>query len=72
MSAPEPVRLLLMADYLADPLWYRAPEGMGGTMISLDRLSLSRPLKERLADSAPLPTSDVSSAGCLGDAALRA
>ncbi len=24
-----PVRLLLMADYLADPLWYRAPTGAG-------------------------------------------
>lgn len=37
-----------MADYLADPLWYRGPHGTGEYMISLDRLPLSAELKGRL------------------------
>ena len=37
-----------MADYSADPLWYRTPEGKGSPMISLDALPLSAELKSQL------------------------
>ncbi|HEU5008465.1 MAG TPA: hypothetical protein VFT67_15930 [Jatrophihabitantaceae bacterium] len=48
MSDRDPVRLLLMADYLADPLWYRSTTGVGESMVSLERLQLSADLKSRL------------------------
>ncbi|MGH3189113.1 MAG: hypothetical protein ACRDPY_37870 [Streptosporangiaceae bacterium] len=49
MSDQEPVvPLLLMADYLADPLWYRSSSGAGECMVSLDRLPLSAELKSQL------------------------
>ena len=34
-----------MADYLADPLWYRSPRGAGTFKFALDRLPLSANLK---------------------------
>lgn len=37
-----------MADYGADPLWHRTPDGKGSSMISLDTLPLSSELKNRL------------------------
>ncbi|MDQ2852895.1 MAG: hypothetical protein M3Y49_19580 [Actinomycetota bacterium] len=48
MSDRAPVPLLLMADYLADPVWYRSSSGTGECMVSLDRLPLSAELKSRL------------------------
>lgn len=49
MSDREPVvPLLLMADYLADPVWYRSSSGLGECMVSLDQLPLSAGLKSRL------------------------
>jgi len=48
MIVREPVPLLLMADYLADPVWYRSSNGAGGCMVPLDRLPLSAELKSRL------------------------
>lgn len=37
-----------MADYLADPLWRRGPDGFDEGMIPLDRLPLSAQMKARL------------------------
>jgi hypothetical protein len=48
MSDQAPVPLLLMADYLADPIWTRSPSGAGRCMVSLDRLPLGAELKGRL------------------------
>ncbi len=48
VSDRERVRLLLMADYLADPLWYRASSGVVTYMIRLESLPLSAKLRERL------------------------
>ncbi|MEO7124880.1 MAG: hypothetical protein ABI382_05250 [Nakamurella sp.] len=44
MSDRTPVPLLLMADYLADPVWTRTSRGAGGCMVPLDRLPLSAEL----------------------------
>ncbi len=43
-----PVPLLLMADYLADPIWTRSSSGAGGCTVPLDRLPLGDELKSRL------------------------
>ena len=48
VSDQDPLPILLMADYHADPLWYRTPHGTGGRMISLESLPLSPALKRRL------------------------
>lgn len=48
MSDRAPVPLLLMADYLADPVWTRTSSGAGGCMVPLDRLPLGAELKGRL------------------------
>jgi len=48
MSDRAPVPLLLMADYLADPVWTRTSSGAGGCMVPLDRLPLGAELKSRL------------------------
>lgn len=42
-----PISLLLMADYLADPLWRRGSDG-ATRMVSLDRLPLTAELKAAL------------------------
>jgi hypothetical protein len=38
----------MMADYLADPMWVRAPDGRAMQMVRLDDLALSSGLKDRL------------------------
>lgn len=48
MSDQKPVPLLLMADYMADPLWTRTSSGLGECSISLESLPLSRRLREQL------------------------
>jgi hypothetical protein len=48
MMDRSPVPLLLMADYLADPIWTRSSSGVGGCMVPLDRLPLRAELKGRL------------------------
>ncbi len=48
MSDRAPVPLLLMADYLADPVWTRTSSGAGGCMVPLDRLPLGAELKGKL------------------------
>jgi hypothetical protein len=40
--------MLLMADYVADPLWLRSPTGRGWASVPLDRLPLSPDLKAQL------------------------
>lgn len=40
--------ILLMADYGADPVWERLPDGKAGPMISIDSLPLSDGLKGRV------------------------
>ena len=47
MTERAPVSLVLMADYLADPLWSGGPHGVTG-MVSLDRLPLSAELRTSL------------------------
>ena len=44
----EPVRLLLMTDYAADPLWMRTSDGKGRGMVPLATLPLSPQLRRRL------------------------
>lgn len=38
-------KLLMMADYLADPVWLRAANDKAMGMVSLDSLPISEPLK---------------------------
>lgn len=47
-KSPEPTSLLMMADYSADPMWVRAPDGRAMQMVKLDDLALSSGLKDRL------------------------
>jgi hypothetical protein len=42
------VPLVMMADYLADPMWVRSPSGRGGRMVPLEELPLSADLVGRL------------------------
>lgn len=48
MTDREPMRLALMADYLADPIWQRAPNGGAGPMIALEQLPLSAATRAKL------------------------
>lgn len=42
------IPILLMADYTADPLWHRPPDGKGASMLSLKHLPLNPELTARL------------------------
>ena len=43
-----PTRLVMAADYLADPLWTREPNGRTGAMVPLEQLPLSQATRARL------------------------
>ncbi|HVX46873.1 MAG TPA: hypothetical protein VHC49_23475 [Mycobacteriales bacterium] len=41
-------RLLMQADYFADPLWQRSDDGFAMAMVSLDSLPISKQLRSDL------------------------